>query len=126
MLRHPLDPVVTAAALALDLVCIHPFVDGNGRIQRHLVHHVLACRGFNLPGVVLPLSATIPDRIDLYGVILDGHSQGLLSLIEWEPTKHGKVGTLNDTTHFYRFFDAPFLRNPCSNTCAERMRAIYP
>lgn len=28
---------------------IHPFADGNGRLHRDLIHHVLAKRGFNSP-----------------------------------------------------------------------------
>src|SRR6266446_6499745 len=36
-----LDPVIAAAVLAFGLVYIHPFVDGNGRIHRYLIHHVL-------------------------------------------------------------------------------------
>ena len=50
MLRHPLDPVVTAAALAFGLVYIRPFEDGSRRIHRYLIHHVLAERGFNPSG----------------------------------------------------------------------------
>ncbi len=40
------DPVVAAAAAAFGFVFIHPFDDGNGRIHRFLVHHILAKRGF--------------------------------------------------------------------------------
>jgi Fic family protein len=41
-----LDPVVAAAVLAFGFVYIHPFADGNGRLHRYLIHHVLAERGF--------------------------------------------------------------------------------
>ena len=101
-----LDPVVAAAALAFGFVYIHPFDDGNGRIHRYLIHHVLAQHGFNPPGVVLPVSAAILDRIDAYGAILEDYSRRLLPLIEWEPTERGNVRVLNDATDFYRFFDA--------------------
>jgi hypothetical protein len=40
-----LDAVVAAAVLAFGFVYIHPFVDGNGRLHRYLIHHVLAGRG---------------------------------------------------------------------------------
>ncbi len=101
-----LDPVIAAAALAFGFVYIHPFDDGNGRIHRYLIHHVLAQRGFNPPGVVFPVSAAILDRIDAYGTILEDYSRRLLPLIEWEPTERGNVRVLNDTADFYRFFDA--------------------
>ena len=102
----PLDPVIAAAVLAFGFVFVHPFEDGNGRIHRYLIHHVLAARGFNPPGVVLPVSATILDRIDAYRRVLESYSQRLLPLIKWKPTKDGNVEVLNDTADFYRYFDA--------------------
>ncbi len=103
--RH-LDPVLAAAALAFGFVYVHPFEDGNGRLHRYLIHHVLAERGFNPPGMVFPVSAAILDRINDYRKILESYSARLLSLIEWEPTGKGNVRVLNDTGDYYRFFDA--------------------
>jgi len=40
-----LDPVIGAAVLAFGFVFAHPFEDGNGRIHRYLIHHVLGRRG---------------------------------------------------------------------------------
>jgi hypothetical protein len=101
-----LDPVLAAAALAFGFVYIHPFADGNGRLHRYLIHHVLAERGFNPPGVVFPVSAAILDRIDDYRRTLETYSARLLPLIEWRPTDEGNVHVLNETADFYRFFDA--------------------
>ena len=52
-----IDPVVAAAVSAFAFVFIHPFADGNGRIHRFLVHHVLAKCGYGPPGGILPVSA---------------------------------------------------------------------
>jgi hypothetical protein len=101
-----LDAVIAAAVLAFGFVYIHPFEDGNGRIHRYLIHHVLAQRGFNPPGVVFPVSAAILEQIDEYREVLESYSQRLLPLIEWEPTPEFNVRVLNDTGDFYRFFDA--------------------
>ena len=101
-----LDPVIAAAALAFGFVYIHPFDDGNGRIHRYLMHHVLARRGFNPPGIVFPVSAAILDRIDAYSTVLEDYSRRLLPRIEWEATVRGNVRVRNDTADFYRFFDA--------------------
>jgi Fic/DOC family protein len=101
-----MDTVVAAAMLAFGFVYIHPFEDGNGRIHRYLIHHVLARRGFNPPGVVFPVSAAILDRIDDYRKILETYSTRLLPTVRWEPTDKGNVRVLNDTGDFYRFFDA--------------------
>ena len=101
-----LDPVLAAATLAFGFVYIHPFADGNGRLHRYLIHHVLAERGFNPPGLVFPVSAVILDRIDDYRRTLESYSARLLPMIEWEPTPDGNVRVLNETADFYRFFDA--------------------
>ena len=101
-----LDAVMAAAVLAFGFVYIHPFEDGNGRIHRYLIHHVLAQRGFNPAGVVFPVSAAILARIDEYRAALEDYSGRLLPMIDWEPTADGNVKVLNDTADFYRFFDA--------------------
>jgi len=101
-----LDPVIAATILAFGFVYIHPYDDGNGRIHRYLIHHVLAQRGFNPPGVVFPVSAAILEQIDEYGRVLESYSSRLLPLVEWEPTERFNVRVLNDTGDFYRYFDA--------------------
>jgi hypothetical protein len=104
--ENALDPVIAAAVLAFGFVYIHPFEDGNGRIHRYLMHHVLARRGFNPAGVHFPVSAAILDKIDEYQSVLESYSSRLLPLVKWEPTAKGNVNVLNDTGDFYRFFDA--------------------
>jgi hypothetical protein len=101
-----LDPVIAAAVLAFGFVYIHPFEDGNGRIHRYLMHHVLARRGFNPAGIHFPVSAAILDKIDEYKNVLESYSSRLLPCVEWESTPTGNVKVLNDTGDFYRFFDA--------------------
>jgi hypothetical protein len=101
-----MDAVIAAAMLAFGFVYIHPFEDGNGRLHRYLIHHVLARRGYNPPGVHFPVSAAILDRIDEYRTVLESYSRRLLPVIQWQPTDNNNVRVLNDTADFYRFFDA--------------------
>ncbi len=101
-----IDAVIAAAVLAFGFVFAHPFEDGNGRLHRYLIHHVLAARGFNPPGVVFPVSATILARIDDYRKVLESYSARVLPLVEWRATPQGNVEVLNDTGDFYRYFDA--------------------
>jgi hypothetical protein len=100
------DPVVVAAALSFGFVYIHPFEDGNGRIHRWLVHHVLARAGYNPPGLVFPVSAPMLRRIEDYRDVLESYSVQVLPLVEWRPTEHDNVEVLNETGDYYRFFDA--------------------
>ncbi len=100
------DPVAAAAAIAFGFVYIHPFEDGNGRLHRWLIHHVLATAGYNPPGVVFPISAAILRRIDGYRDALESYSGAMLPLVEWRATADNNVDVLNDTADYYRYFDA--------------------
>ena len=105
-LAGKLDAVVAAATIAFGFVYVHPFDDGNGRLHRWLIHHVLARAGFNPPGLVFPVSAVMLRKIDVYQRVLERYSKPLLKLIEWRATDRGNVEVLNDTGNFYRYFDA--------------------
>jgi len=101
-----MDPVIAAAILAFGFVYAHPFEDGNGRLHRYLIHHVLAERGYTPPGIVFPVSAAILRQIDRYRETLESYSRRLLPHIRWEPTDAFNIRVKNDTGDFYRFFDA--------------------
>jgi hypothetical protein len=100
------DPVGAAAAIAFGFVYVHPFVDGNGRLHRWLIHHVLATAGYNPIGVAFPISAAILRRIHEYRTVLESYSSALLPLIEWRATQDNNVEVLNETVDYYRYFDA--------------------
>ena len=106
LLNSEYNPVLTAALIAFGFVFIHPFEDGNGRIHRYLIHHVLAETGFVPKGLVFPVSAVILERIEAYKKILEHFSKRRLGLVEWRPTVKNNVEVLNDTRDLYRFFDA--------------------
>lgn len=118
-----LDPVLAAASLAFGFVYIHPFEDGNGRLHRYMIHHVLAERGFSPPGMVFPVSAAILDRIEDYRAVLESYSARMLPAVRWEPTEKGNVQVLEENADFYRFFDATphaeFLFSCVARTIAE-------
>ncbi len=100
-----LDPVLQAASTAFGFVYVHPFEDGNGRLHRCLIHHVLAERRFTPAGMVFPVSSVMLDRIDDYRIALQAHSVPLMPFIEWHPTPERNVEVVNDTADFYRYFD---------------------
>jgi len=105
MREDGLDPVLKAAATAFGFVYIHPFQDGNGRLHRCLIHHVLAERKYTPPGLIFPVSSVMLDRIDDYRATLQGHSAPLMPFIEWRPTPERNVEVRNDTADFYRYYD---------------------
>ena len=100
------DAVLTAASVAFGFVYIHPFEDGNGRIHRFLLHHVLAEREFTPKEIVFPISSVILDDIARYKDALESVSRPLLPLIRWRPTERGNILVEDDTADFYRYFDA--------------------
>ncbi len=101
-----IDPIVTAAAAAFGLIYIHPLQDGNGRLHRWLIHHVLAAGGVTPPDLVFPVSSVIHRRLDAYRAVLESYSAALLPLIEWEETEGHNVRVTNETAVFYRYLDA--------------------
>lgn len=105
MKENGIDPVLQAAATAFGFVYIHPFQDGNGRLHRCLIHHVLAERRFTPPGMVFPVSSVMLARIEAYRDTLRAHSGPLMSCIEWRPTPERNVEVENDTADLYRYFD---------------------
>ncbi|MFC1681220.1 Fic family protein [Pseudomonadota bacterium] len=109
-----LDPVLHAAATAFGFVYIHPFDDGNGRIHRCLIHHVLAQRKFTPPGIVFPVSSVMLDRIDGYRAVLQDYSGPLMEYVSWQKTPERNVHVTNDTGDLYRYFD-----------CTEEAEFLY-
>jgi Fic family protein len=126
-LTRGIDPVGAAAAIAFGFVYVHPFADGNGRLHRWLIHHVLATAGYNPAGVVFPVSAAILRRIEGYRTVLDSYSAAMLPLIEWRATPSNNVEVMNETADYYRYFDATahaeFLYSCVEQTIEEDLPA---
>jgi Fic family protein len=104
--KSQFHPVLTAAKIAFGFVFIHPFVDGNGRIHRYLIHHILAKMKFTPRGIIFPVSAAILEQIDDYRKVLESYSYPLLDFIDWETTQENNIEVLNETADYYRYFDA--------------------
>ena len=109
-----LDPVLYAAAIAFGFVYIHPLEDGNGRIHRYLIHHILSENGFSPAGLVFPVSSSMLKHIEKYRNVLRNHSLPLLDFIEWRNTEKMNVEVINDTSDLYSYFD-----------CTEACEFIY-
>jgi Fic/DOC family protein len=100
------NAIIAAAIIAFGFVYIHPFEDGNGRIHRWLIHHVLARAKYNPPGLMFPVSAAILREVAEYRRVLESYSRPLLPFIQWRETEDHNVEVLNETADYYRYFDA--------------------
>ncbi len=101
-----IDAVLAATVIAFGFVFIHPFEDGNGRIHRYLIHHILAEKKFTQQGLIFPVSSSILDHIVDYRNVLEHYSHSILDFIDWKETKGHNIDVLNNTIDYYRYFDA--------------------
>lgn len=104
--KDDIDAIITSTSIAFGFVFIHPFEDGNGRIHRYIIHHILAEKGFTQQGLIFPVSASILDYIADYKKTLEHFSHSILDFINWKETKDHNIEVLNDTGDYYRYFDA--------------------
>jgi len=98
-------PILAATIIAFGFVFIHPFEDGNGRLHRYLLHHVLTENGFIEEGLVFPISAVILNHILHYKKTLEHYSKPRLELIKWRPTEKNNIEVTNETIDLYRYYD---------------------
>ncbi|QSS96916.1 Fic family protein [Psychroflexus sp. ALD_RP9] len=120
------DAVLAAAAIAFGMVFIHPFQDGNGRLHRYIIHHILAKKRFTKQGVIFPISASILDHIEDYRKVLESYSHPLLDVIEWEATSDHNVKVVNETIDFYRYFDATKQAEFLYDCVSDTLNRIIP
>jgi len=124
--KNEIDAVIAAAIIAFGFVFIHPFDDGNGRIHRYLIHHILAKKQFAQQGIIFPVSASILDHIDDYRKTLEYFSLPLLDFIDWKETKNHNVEVLIDTIDYYRYFDATKQAEFLYDCVSDTIKNIIP
>ena len=100
------DVLVKAAAAAFGFVYLHPFMDGNGRLHRFLIHHVLTHSGLLPTGTVVPVSAVILNNIPAYLEVLAGFSQPVTRLWRYVRAEDAPHVSAHPGSRAYRFFDA--------------------
>jgi Fic family protein len=120
------DAVLAAATIAFGFVFIHPFVDGNGRLHRYIIHHILAKKQLTQQGVIFPVSSSILDHIADYRKTLEAYSLPLLDHIEWTATKDHNVAVTNETIDLYRYFDATKQAEFLYACVADTLERVIP
>ena len=120
-----LEPVVAATAMAFGFIYIHPFMDGNGRIHRYLIHDVLAKAGFTPRGIVLPVSAVILANLDDYVETLEHYSRAINQITTYYPDTPDIPAQGNEAVYF-RFPDftlqTEFLYRALERTVEEDLQ----
>lgn len=70
-----LDPLVHAGLVSFAFVFLHPFMDGNGRLSRFLIHHCLGQSGALPAGFLLPVSMAMKKHEEHYWQALTAFSR---------------------------------------------------
>lgn len=103
---EPFVDFTMAACLSFGFVFIHPFEDGNGRIHRLLLHHVLSSTEFTPPGVVIPTSAAILNDVAGYDVALEDFSRRIMPFVRYAiDSADGHIQVERADADLYRFPD---------------------
>lgn len=72
---NSIDPLVAGAVVSFGFVFLHPFMDGNGRLSRFLIHQGLCRAGALEDGLLLPISAAMKREEQRYLQVLQSFSK---------------------------------------------------
>jgi hypothetical protein len=99
--------VVRAAMIAFGFVFIHPFLDGNGRIHRFLIHDMLTRDGLAEQGLIIPVSAHMLNNLKDYDAALEDYSKPLMQRIQFTSSAKGEVSVTNpdEVAAYFRYPD---------------------
>lgn len=102
-----IDPLVAAGVISFGFVFLHPFMDGNGRLSRFLIHQTLCRAGALENGLLLPVSVAMKREERLYLETLEQFSRPAREFWEVRWIDHGQL-TFDFTGDpaIYRFWDA--------------------
>ncbi|MEL7936155.1 Fic family protein [Pseudomonas delhiensis] len=70
-----IDPLVAAGIISFGFVFLHPFMDGNGRLSRFLIHQALCRSGAMSHGLLLPVSVAMKREEQRYLEALQSFSR---------------------------------------------------
>lgn len=105
--EQSLDPLLLIPLYILDFLCIHPFLDGNGRMARLLTVLLLYHNGYEV-GRYISLERIIEQTKESYYETLYSSSQG------WHESKHNSLPwveyCLSTILAAYKEFESRFVR----------------
>lgn len=131
--REDMPALFQAAIVHAQFETIHPFIDGNGRVGRCLIHAVLRRRGLT-PRYVPPLSLILAAHRDAYFAGLETYRSEDIGLYGWAAffaetalTAAGEAGRLaTDIQSLQESWLERFPRPPRSDAATRRLLAVLP
>ncbi len=106
LIASEVHPILVAACISFGFVFIHPFRDGNGRIHRFLIHHILSRMGLVPKGLIVPVSAVMLNKRREYDACLESFSRPLMRKMEYQLNDLGQMRVLSEgSARFYRYMD---------------------
>lgn len=102
-----IDPLVAAAVVSFGFVFLHPFMDGNGRLSRFLVHQTLCRSGALASGLLLPVSVAMKREEQRYLETLQDFSRPARTFwdVRWVDGDNLSFDFTGDPA-VYRYWDA--------------------
>lgn len=125
LIASDIDPIVAAAVLSFGFVFMHPFEDGNNRIHRFIIHHILAQKGLTPPGIIFPVSAPMVRNQAAYDAALETFSKRIMPYVDWhwEYSEEGDmVAVQGETDYLYGYFDVTILSEYLYEKVIETIR----
>lgn len=104
MLDRTMPALIHACIISFGEVYIHPFIDGNGRLHRYLIHDVMKQREAKHK-FIIPVSAAILRNPEKYDQVLESISRPILSMIDYSFSDDAKIMINNDIDYMYRYPD---------------------
>ncbi|MGJ5815356.1 Fic family protein [Paludibaculum fermentans] len=120
------DVVPLAACVAFGFVYLHPFEDGNGRLHRFLIHHILAAAQYTPEGIIFPVSAAIQRRMKEYDAVLETVSRLVNPGVRYELDADNRMAVQNATGGLYRYPDLTRHAEFLYECIEETLRKDWP
>lgn len=90
-----LSAIIRASMVSFGFVFIHPFLDGNGRIHRFLIHDILIRDKFVGNDMIIPVSAHMVNNMREYDAALEAYSSPLMQRIQFTSDEKGELTIVN-------------------------------
>ncbi|KJK18545.1 Fic family protein [Pseudomonas sp. 2(2015)] len=104
------DPLVAAGIISFGFVLLHPFMDGNGRLSRFLIHQTLCRAGALDNGLLLPVSVAMKRNERGYLQALQSFSRPVRDFWDVQWIDFGQLNfQFRGDAAVYRYWDA----TPC-------------